>query len=72
MDASDLIKQRRNKMIYVNKLKEFIVNNPGGDCANLSSGCCTKTTSCIKKFQSYEDKQQFTDGRLDYVCPKRN
>ena len=72
MDASDLIKQRRDKMIFKNKLNTLIVNNPSGDCGNLSSGCCNTTTNCNKSFPSYEEKQQFTDGRLDYVCPTRN
>ncbi len=72
MDASDLIKKRRDKTVFKNKLATIIVNNPGGDCANLGSACCNTTTACNKTFPSYENKQEFTDGRLDYVCPDRN
>jgi hypothetical protein len=72
MDASDRIKQRRDKTVFINKVNTLIVNNPGGDCANLASGCCNTTARCNKSFPSYEEKQEFTDGRLDYVCPDRN
>jgi hypothetical protein len=72
MDASDIIKKLRDKTVFINKLNTFVVNNPGGDCTNLSSSCCNITSSCNTTFPSYEERQDFKDGRLAYVCPTAN
>jgi hypothetical protein len=72
MDASDLIKQRRDKAVFTNKLATFIQTNPTGDCANLSSTCCATTSTCITLYVSYEEKQAVKDGRKACVCPNAN
>ena len=72
MDASDIIKNLRDKTVFVNKVNTLIVNNPGTDVGRLLSSCCYAISSVSVTYPSYENKQEVTDGRLDYVCPNRN
>ena len=62
MDASDLIKVRKQKAVYVSLLARFNAKNPQGDCASLS-GCCATTTNCNRTFKSFEEKYTFYKGR---------
>jgi len=56
------MKRRKQQAIFTDKLNQFLKKNPGGDCGNLSS-CCTPTTTCIRNFNSYDEKYSFFKGR---------
>lgn len=72
MDASDIIKNLRDKTVFINKVNTLLSKNPGGDTGRLLSTCCYAISSVTVTYSSYENKQEVTDGRLDYVCPDRN
>ena len=61
MDSSDITKKRKDQTLYINQLNQFITQNPGGDCAKLST-CCYATSSCIRTFDSYDNKYSFYKG----------
>lgn len=60
MDASDTTRKRKTTVIYINQLNTFAQNNTGGDC--LVSTCCYTTSSCIKTFESYDNKYEYYAG----------
>lgn len=61
MDASDTIRKNKARAIYVNQNAAFILNNPKGDCKNLST-CCYYPSSCIVNFPSFENKYDYFRG----------
>lgn len=62
MDSSDVIKRRKQQAIFIDKQNQFLKKNPGADCGNLSN-CCGTTTTCIRTFNSYDEKYSFYKGR---------
>ncbi len=62
MDSSDVTKRRKQQAIFVDKQNTFVAKNPTGDCANLRN-CCGTTSSCIRNFQSFDEKYSFFKGR---------
>lgn len=62
MDASDLANKNRNQAVYGNKLNTISAANPAGDCTNLNTNC-GNTSSCIRRFESFQDKYSFYMGR---------
>ena len=63
MDSSDITKRRKQQAIYTDKQNAFLLANPAGDCANLSSCPCTRSTNCVRTFTSFEEKYAFYKGR---------
>ena len=63
MNASDTARSRRARTYYLNKVAEFARNQPAADCL---SATCSKYTTCIINFESYELRQLFLEGRNSY------
>jgi len=61
MDASDTIRKHKAQALYINQLNTFNTKNPGGDCA--TNTCCYTTSSCIRTFESYDNKYEFFYGK---------
>ena len=64
MDSSDTTAKQKAKAIHTQLLQKLKTENPSGDCEKL---CNCTTTSCNKKFSSYELKQEFIKGSK--LCP---
>ena len=64
MDSSDVTAKQKAKAIYTQLLEKLKAENPSGDCGNV---CNCTSTSCNKKFSSYELKQEFAKGAQ--LCP---
>ena len=65
MDSSDTTAKLKAKAIYTQQLEKLKADNPSGDCENL---CNCTSTSCNKKFLTYELKQEFAKGLLLCSC----
>ena len=63
MDASDIIRKRKQQAVFTNKQSIFVSQNPTGDCGNIANCPCVATTNCIRKFSSYDEKYTFYKGR---------
>ena len=69
MDSSDVIKKRKNQVLYINQLNAFIARSPGGgDCAKFST-CCNGISSCLRTFDSFDLKYSFYKGRNASMSP---
>ena len=62
MDASDTINKKKTQTIYIDQYNKFVAQNPGGDCAKLGT-CAYTTSSCIKHYNSYQQKYDFLVGK---------
>jgi hypothetical protein len=63
MNASDTARKRRAKTYFLNKIAEFARDQPSADCLSTT---CSKYATCIVKFESYELRQLFLEGRNSY------
>lgn len=63
MNASDTARKRRAVTYFLNKVAEFAKNQPAADCL---SATCSKYETCIVKFESYELRLLFLEGRNSY------
>ena len=68
MDASDVIRKRKAKAIYVDKKSKLIKAQPAADCNSIE---CTNYSTCIVTFSSYEEKLLFKEGRKLCKCAQQ-
>lgn len=64
MNASDTIRRRQARNYFVSKINEFAKTQPDCDCFSVA---CTKYLTCNLKFDSYELRQLFMEGRKSYL-----
>ena len=66
MQSSDTVRSKKAKTYYINKINEFALLNPGGDCISAQ---CSKYAACKISFPSYELRQLFIEGKnLYWAC----
>ena len=62
MDASDYIRQLKEKTVFYNIQVQFSIAQAVNKCAPLQ---CGSSNNCSYRFSNYETRQEYFSGRYD-------